>query len=217
MGRIRCRSLCKLLYKGMGSASDGTRAWAMLMAWQSTPHSLFVLDKKRTGRGRSKRKNRHGGSVRASAYLRPPAGEGWPYLAAALMKREALGESLGPGRYRIPPASLSAGAGLAVNAGRRGRRPLRDGMRGRPVCLPGRRVLVTPVGADAHIRPPCQIPIYHQAKRKRMKKDRPFNNHPEVSAGPAHAGAERSECPSPVRAGRRLPCFCQHRFGRPPF
>ena len=30
----------------------------MMMAGQSTPHSLFVFDKKRTGRGRSKRKNR---------------------------------------------------------------------------------------------------------------------------------------------------------------
>ena len=53
-----------------------------MLVWQSTPHSLFVLDKKRTGRGRSKRKKRYGGSVRASAYLRPPAGDGWRSLAA---------------------------------------------------------------------------------------------------------------------------------------
>ena len=32
---------------------------------QCAPHSLFVLDKKRTGRARSKRKKRFGGSVRA--------------------------------------------------------------------------------------------------------------------------------------------------------
>ena len=183
----------------------------------STPHFLFDLAEKKTGRGRSKRKKRCGGSVRAER-IPPAAGGGWLAVPRfGFIKRDALVATFGPGRVRIPRPPLSAGAGLAVDAGRRGRRPLRDGMRGRPVCLPGRRVLVTPVGADAHIRPPCQIPIYHQAKRKRMKKDRPFNNHPEVSAGPAHAGAERSDCPSPARAGRRLPCFCQHRFGRPPF
>ena len=58
----------------------------------------------------------------------PPAGNGWPYLAAALMKRDALGETFGTGRARIPRSSLSAGAALVVNAGRRGRRPLQDGM-----------------------------------------------------------------------------------------
>ena len=169
------------------------------------PHERRHLGRRQTGRARSKRKERFGGSVRAERV--PPCrrrGDGWHSLVVTWIKRDALGESFGPGRARIPSASLSAGAALAVDAGRRGRRPLRDGMRGRPVCLPGRRVLVTPVGADAHSRPPCQIPIYHQAKRKRMKKDRPFNNHPEVSAGPAHAGAERSECPSPARAGRRV-------------
>ena len=27
-----------------------------------------------------------------------------------------------------------------------------------------------------------RAPIYHQAKRKRIQKKRPFDNHPEVSA-----------------------------------
>ena len=48
----------------------------MMMAGQSTPHSLFVLDKKRMGRGRSKRKKRLGGSVRAER-VPPAAGGGW--------------------------------------------------------------------------------------------------------------------------------------------
>ena len=100
--------------------------------------------------------------------------------------------------------SLSAGAALAVNAGRRGRRPLQDDIRGGSVCPLARRVPVTLVGADVHIRLPCQAPINHQAKRKRIKKGRPFDTHPEVCAKPPHAGAERSECPSPARAGRRL-------------
>ena len=41
---------------------------------QCAPHSLFVLDKKRTGRARSKRKKRFGGSVRAERV--PPAAGG---------------------------------------------------------------------------------------------------------------------------------------------
>ena len=96
------------------SASDGMGASAMMMAGQSTPHSLFVLDKKRTGRGRSKRKNRCGGSVRASAYLRPPAGEGWRSLAAV---RDGNAFPLGgtkPGEVPDTVPSLSAGAALAV-------------------------------------------------------------------------------------------------------
>ena len=40
------------------------------------PHSLFVLDKKRTGRARSKRKNAAAGRSAQSAYLHA-AGEGW--------------------------------------------------------------------------------------------------------------------------------------------
>ena len=109
---------------GRGNRSNKRGDWARLLAWQCAPNSLFVLDKKRTGRARSKRKNRFGGSVRAGAYLRPPAGDGWHSLVVVLIKRGALGETLGPGRVRIPPASLSAGAALAVNAGRRGHPPV---------------------------------------------------------------------------------------------
>ena len=57
------------LWSPGGSASDGTRAWTRLLVWQSTPHSLFVLDKKRTGRGRSKRKNRLAQNLRICAGL----------------------------------------------------------------------------------------------------------------------------------------------------
>ena len=113
--------------------------------------------------------------------------------------------------------SLSAGAALAVNAGRRGRRPLQDDIRGGSVCPLARRVPVTLVGADVHIRLPCQAPINHQAKRKRIKKGRPFDTHPEVCAKPPHAGAERSECPSPARAGRRFSSCSRNKFRRPSY
>ena len=86
----------------------------MLMAWQSTPHFLFDLAEKKTGRGRSKRKERCGGSVRAGADSPPPAGEGWTYRPSVRLKREALGESSSPGRARILPAPSPAAATLAV-------------------------------------------------------------------------------------------------------
>ena len=65
-----------------GGASHWTGDSAMLMAGQCTPHFLFGLAEKKTGRARSKRKERFGGSVCASADLLPPAGEGWLSLAA---------------------------------------------------------------------------------------------------------------------------------------
>ena len=85
-----------------------------MAAGQCTPHSLFVLDKKRTGRARSKRKNRYGGSVCASANAPPPAGEGWIYRPSVRLKRVTLGETFGPGNFGILPAPLFAGATLAV-------------------------------------------------------------------------------------------------------
>ena len=35
-----------------------------------------------------------------------------------------------------------------------------------------------------------KAPIHHQTKRKRIQKDRPFNNHPEVCADPAIAAQD---------------------------
>ena len=61
--------------------------WAMRPHWAKNlpvagnalrpPISLFGAPKRETGCGRSKEKKRFGGSVRASADLLPPAGEGW--------------------------------------------------------------------------------------------------------------------------------------------
>ena len=78
------------------------------------PHKRRHLGRRQMGRARSKRKERCGGSGCASASLRPPAGDGWPFLVAAAMKRDALGESLRLGRARIPGSPCSAGATLAV-------------------------------------------------------------------------------------------------------
>ena len=55
---------------------------AGLPAGQCTPHFLFGLAEKKTGRARSKEKKRFGGSVCASADLLPPAGDSWLSLAA---------------------------------------------------------------------------------------------------------------------------------------
>ena len=48
---------------------------------QCAPHFLFDLAEKKTGRARSKRKERLGGSGRIYASLLPPAGDGWHSLA----------------------------------------------------------------------------------------------------------------------------------------
>ena len=114
----------------------------MMMAGQSTPHSLFVFDKKRTGRGRSNRKNRFGGSVRASADPPPPAGEGWLFLAVNLMKRVPLGEPPargGPGHPGVlHPLALAWAVDGAGSAGGYGHPPLRVSDGG------GRRCAVPP-------------------------------------------------------------------------
>ena len=147
----------------------------------NAPPILFlVLPKREWAAPGPREKNASAGRSARSAYLRPPARDGWPFRVSDWMKRDTLGETSGPGRARIPPTSLSAGAASAFcwasrrrwlggkNAGRRGRRPLRDGMRGKSTCPSGLQAPVTPAGADALIRPPCQVFIHHQAERKRI-------------------------------------------------
>ena len=105
-----------------------------------------------------------------SAYLHAAGERKLDFSRFGFIKRGALGETFGLGKLRIPLCSLSAGAALAVTDGGRG--PTRASAptgwyEKQPVCPPGRRVPVTPVGADAHIRP-FPAPIHHQAKRKRI-------------------------------------------------
>ena len=55
----------------------------MMMAGTFRPPFLFLApQKEKRAADRSKEKKRFGGSVRASADLLRPAGEGWPSLAA---------------------------------------------------------------------------------------------------------------------------------------
>ena len=91
----------------------------MGMAGQYTPHFLFGLAEKKTGRARSKRKERFGGSVCAGADLLPPAGDGWRSRAAVRdgnalplgnpPVRGGLGYTLR--RFSLPLAWWLAGAG----------------------------------------------------------------------------------------------------------
>ena len=173
MGRIRCRNLCKLFNQENGGPSDSDGGCQV--AGGNAPPILFLfLTKRERAAPGPREKNAAAGRSAQSAYLQPPAGEGWPCLAAALMKRDALGESSGPGRVRIPPASLSAGAALAVNAGRRGRRPLQDG-----ACR----------GGCPH---PPALPDFHQlpSKAQANQEGQTFRHPP------------RGFCPIPTRGGR---------------
>ena len=82
---------------------------AMMMAGQCTPHFLFDLAEKKTGRARSKRKERFGGSGRIYASLLPPAGEGWHSLAEVRDgNARPLGKPLARGSwgYLQPPSPL---------------------------------------------------------------------------------------------------------------
>ena len=79
------------------------------------PHERRHLGRRQTGRARSKRKERFGGSVRAERV--PPCrrrGDGWYSLVVAWIKRDALGESFGPGKTQILLCSLFADATLAL-------------------------------------------------------------------------------------------------------
>ena len=96
-----------------------TGEWTRLLVWQSTPHFLFDLAEKKTGRTRKgyaasvsgkaangcavdgpKEKNATAGRSAQSAYLQPPAREGWPFLVSASSNAFPLGNPLargGPG------------------------------------------------------------------------------------------------------------------------
>ena len=93
----------------------------MLIAGQCTPHFLFGLAEKKTAR--SKRKERFGGSVCASADLLPPAGDGWRSLAAVRDgNARPLGKPPARGSIGIPSASLPAAAHAPVKNSQRQRK-----------------------------------------------------------------------------------------------
>ena len=95
----------------------------MLIAGQCTPHFLFGLAEKKTGRARSKRKERFGGSVCAGADLLPPAGDGWRSLAAVRDGNALpLGKPPARGSIGIPSASLPAAAHAPVKNSQRQRK-----------------------------------------------------------------------------------------------
>ena len=84
---------------------------------QRAPHFLFDLAEKKMGRARSKRKERHGGSGCASASLRPPAGDSWPFLAAASSNVMPLGRPLARGGPGYPMLLFPLALCLVVDGG----------------------------------------------------------------------------------------------------
>ena len=139
----------------------------------STPHFLFVLDKKKTGRGRSKRKNRFGGSGCASASLHA-AGGGWLAIPRGSQgrKRVPLGDDVCPGKSRILFSPLSAGTGLVV-------------------CR-----------ASASI-PVCQAPIDRQGSEQAGLGGQAFRQPPRGLRQSGNRGARPAQRTCPARAGRR--------------
>ena len=84
--------------------------------------------------------------------------------------------------------------------------------RGRATPLTSPQRVQHPYGGTAQRLPPPPGFRPLPGQRQRKEEGGPFDKHPEVSARLAHAGAERSECHRPARAGRRLSCSSQKRF-----
>ncbi len=106
------------------------------------PHERRHLGRRQTGRARSKRKERLAPNLRVRASWLKYGGcsESFPIKSGqsptatrrTLDNRNTPCPRVGvrwkpPGKSRIPCLPLSAGAALAVDAGRRGRRPLQGG------------------------------------------------------------------------------------------
>ena len=95
-----------------GRPSHWTGKSAMLMAGQMRPPFSFWKRQKENAPRPVEEKKRFGGSVCASADLLPPAGGRLAVPCGSQgRKRAALGESFGPGKLGIHPASLFAAAG----------------------------------------------------------------------------------------------------------
>lgn len=103
------------------------------------------------------------------------------------------------GRSRIPCLPLSAGATLAVDAGRRGRRPLQD-----DACR----------GGCPH--PPVSSPHPPPSKAQADLEGQSFRQAPRNFHQSGNRGARPAQGNGPARAGRRLPCFSQHTFRTAP-
>ena len=88
--------------------------------------------------------------------------------------------------------------------------------RGRATPLTSPQRVQHPYGGTAQRLPPPPGFRPLPGQRQRKEEGGPFDKHPEVSARLAHAGAERSECHRPARAGRRLPCSSRKRFRTTP-
>ena len=149
---------------GRRTAATGDSAPAGGLSSGMHPPFLFCLAKRETGRARSKRKERFGGSVCAGADLLPPAGDGWQSLAAV---RDGNARPLGK-----PPARGSLGYiqllfSLPLARWLMGLLQRADEGIG-PYGT--RKASGYSVGADALIRPPVQAAATAQAARSEAER-----------------------------------------------
>ena len=190
-----------------GGALAGGLPGSAALPQESAPHSLFASVKKRTGRGRSKRKN---------AFDERAAHPGRPFVCAGVVRSGLAGvdgpvdpapdrfrEEHGPrittlggqtGRETNGPAPLSAAAHLVFDES-----PAHRGT-GPALLMPGMRSWPPPlaVGADFYIRPlPGLSPGSGPAAAKRGADQ--VDKHPRPTA----AGSIRQQKPSTVRERRK--------------
>ena len=179
----------------------------------STPHFLFVLDKKKTGRGRSKRKNRHGGSVRACAYLHA-AGEGWlAVLRSSFDKTRYPWGNLWAG---VGPDTLRFSFRWRCLGGKRG--PTRASAPTGCLRESGERTSYLPPRRGGCPHPPA-LPGFHQllSKAQANLEGQTFRQPPRGLCQVGIRGARPTQLSSPARAGRRLSCLSRKRFRRPSY
>ena len=173
----------------------------MMMAGTFRPPFLFLApQKEKRAADRSKEKKRFGGSVRASADLLPPAGEGWPSLAAV---RDGNALPLGsskPGEvsdtvsadFRCRWPSL-AGQGPTHRSAPTKRWEALTFRRGRPACPPvGKAPRGTMKRQRGQKQGPCDFPPRRPPHRIRGSR-------PGKMSGSARAGRRPEVLPAPTR------------------
>ena len=173
----------------------------MMMAGTFRPPFLFLApQKEKRAADRSKEKKRFGGSVRASADLLPPAGEGWRSLAAV---RDGNALPLGnpwPGEIR-DTCSFSfrcrwpslAGQGPTHRSAPTKRWEALTFRRGGPACPPvGKAPRGTMKRQRGQKQGPCDFPPRRPPHRIRGSR-------PGKMSGSARAGRRPEVLPAPTR------------------
>ena len=120
------------------------------VAGSNAPPIFFsILPKRKRAAPGPKEKNATAGRSAQSAYLRPPAGDGWPFRVSASSNAMPLGKPWARGGPGYPALLFPLALARRLTRADEGVGPYGTVLE-KDLCV---RVTATPVGADAHIRP----------------------------------------------------------------